>query len=106
MEISQLRSGWLKSEKDLRPERTMEMGCVNVPPSFQDGMILRTRYQPQCGWLISGCPFGTKRSTVRRGIVVASKTKQGFKLRQERNMPPRLPRRNEMEAGRGWLAAP
>ena len=31
-------------------------------------------------------------SAVRRGIFVASKIKQGFKLRQERNMPPR----------RGW----
>jgi hypothetical protein len=31
----------------------------------------------------------TKRSAVRRGIVVAAKIKQGFKLRQERNMPPR-----------------
>ena len=28
MEISQLRSGWLKSENDLRPERTMETGVM------------------------------------------------------------------------------
>ena len=27
-EISQLRSGWLKSEGDFRPERTMETGDV------------------------------------------------------------------------------
>jgi hypothetical protein len=27
-------------------------------------------------------------SAVRRGIVVAAKIKQGFKLRQERNRPP------------------
>jgi hypothetical protein len=45
-------------------------------------------------------------SAVRRGTFVASKIKQSFKLRQERNMPPRLPRRNTMKAGRGWLAAP
>jgi hypothetical protein len=43
----------------------------------------------------------------RRGIVVASKIKHGFKLRlvavrKHRNMPPRLPRRNRMKAGRGW----
>jgi hypothetical protein len=40
------------------PERTMENW--SPPPSFQDGLFL-TCIQPQCGWLISSCPFGTRR---------------------------------------------
>ena len=37
-------------------------------------------------------PVGIHFQRLRRGIVVASKIKQRFKLRQERNVPPR----------RGW----
>src|ERR1700677_3095935 len=36
--------------------------CGSFPASFQDAMRLRRGFQPQCGWLISGCPFGTKSS--------------------------------------------
>ena len=31
-----------------------------------------------------------------------SREEKKFKLRQERHIPPRTPRRNEMKAGRGW----
>jgi hypothetical protein len=47
-------------------------------------------------------PLGFFFSAVRRGIFVESKIKHHFKLRQERNMPPCLPRRNKMKAGLGW----
>jgi hypothetical protein len=99
-EISQLRSGWLNRIMICVLKGRWKRTVRDVPPSFQDGMILRTRHQPSCGWLISGCPFGTKRSAVRRGIVVASRIKQRFKLRQERNMPPR---RGWRIWWRGWL---
>jgi len=38
--------------------------------------------------------------SARHGCSTRPKTKS--KLRQERHIPPRLPRRNEMKAGRGW----
>jgi len=50
MEISQLRSGWLESENDLRPERTMEPGTVkcSAVPSGRDDF---TGALPATMWL-------------------------------------------------------
>jgi hypothetical protein len=31
-----------------------------IPPSLRDGMSFQRMFQPLRGWLISGCPFGTK----------------------------------------------
>lgn len=67
IEISQTRSVWLSRNRIHVPEGRWKC-CANVPPSFQDEMIFWARYQPQCGWLISDCPFGTKRSAVRSAI--------------------------------------
>ena len=68
MEISQLRSGWLKSENDFRPERTMDTGDVKCSAALS-GRDDFADTLPATVWLAnSGCPSGTKRSVVRSGI--------------------------------------
>lgn len=58
-EISQLRSGWAGCEKYFVPDGTVESPAKH-PASLQDALIFMDVFQPRCGWLISGCPFGTK----------------------------------------------
>ena len=66
MEISQLRSGWLKSENELRPERTMETGDVKCS-AVLSGRDEFTDASPATMWLAnfrlslagrSGAPSG------------------------------------------------
>ena len=41
---------------------------MEFPPSLQDGMISSERFQPPCGWLISGVPAGrAERDPALRG---------------------------------------
>ena len=57
---------------------------------------------PRHAGAMAGRNSRTERQPQRGDIFVEPRINEPFKLRQERNRPPRLPRRNEVKAGRGW----
>ena len=46
---------------------------MEFPPSLQDEMICSERYQPPCGWLISGVPAGREVGTGAFGFATPAR---------------------------------
>ena len=108
-EISQTQRVWFGGETESVLKGRWNWYVANWvkdSAALSGRMILLPRIQPRCGWLISGCPVGTKSQCLRRDILLKNADQPETKLREERHIPPRLPRRSAaktgMKVGRGW----
>jgi hypothetical protein len=62
------------------PQGTMEL-CECFPASFQDAIICGRGFQPPCGWLISGCPFGTRLDTTETRVNLSENSKRESRMK-------------------------